>query len=130
MTSRPSLNHAYEVVLAPAALRTIVGLPQPGRQELAAALRVELVDGENADAAFSFESAARVSYTETAAKGPIYTATPLSCAGYTAVHRQLSDVELRRLREEKNRPVAQQGVFVIDIVPAESAFGRPGPRRS
>jgi hypothetical protein len=128
MSSRPSLNHAYEVVLAPAAIRTIKGLPRQRRRELAAALRVELVNGRNADAAFAFD-VARVSATETTPNGRIYTATPLSCAGYTAVHRQLSDDELHRLHEEQNHPVAQQGVFVIDIVPAESAFGRPGLRR-
>jgi hypothetical protein len=124
------LNPAYEVVLGPAAIRAIVGLADPGdRKELAAALRTELMNGPNARSEFRFDSDVQA-FPGRAAGGArvVYTATPLSFDGYTAVHRGLSRQELRRLRQEKRQSTANQGVYVIDILPAESAFSRTIPR--
>jgi hypothetical protein len=58
----------------------------------------------------------------------IYTASPLSFDGYTAIHRRLTKEELKRLRHDKRPSTAEQGVYVIDILPAESAFSRTVPR--
>jgi hypothetical protein len=115
----------YEITLGPPAIRTVVSLPAPAdRKELAAALRTELIDGPNAHNELRFDEALRVYPDRGAGPGKaVYTATPLSFAGYTAVHRRLAREELRRLREQ-GRPTASQGVYVIDILPAESAFTR------
>jgi hypothetical protein len=121
---------AYEVVLGPAAIRTILGLPEPGeRKQLAAALRIELSNGPNARYEYTFESDRR-SYSDRGA-GPqpvTYKAIPLSFAAYTAVYRPLTADELRRLKQEQGRSVARRGFYVADILPAESAFTRTVPR--
>jgi hypothetical protein len=115
-------TNAYEVVLGPPAIRAVVSLPDPAdRKELGAALRTELMDGPNAHNELRFDKTLRV-YSDRA-RAP-YTATPLSFAGYTAVHRRLTGEELRRLGREQDRLTAGQGVYVIDILPAESAFIR------
>lgn len=115
---------AYEVVLAPAAIRTLLSLPEPGdRKELAAALRTELLDGPNASSEFRFDSHVSAYSDHRAGQGKlVYTATPLSFGGYTVVHRQMTTEELKRLREEQGRSTARSGVYVIDILSAESAF--------
>jgi hypothetical protein len=122
------VNRAYEVVLGPAAIRVILSLADPVvRMRLADALRAELVNGPNTHNEFSFDDA---SYSDRGA-GPgkvFYTATPLSCAGYTAVHRRLTGEELDRLRQEQDLPTAALGVHVFDILRAESAFSRTVPR--
>ena len=56
--------------------------------------------------------------------GAVYTATPLSFGGYVVIHRPLTEAEIRRLRIEKGRSTADCGFYVIDILPAESAFNR------
>jgi hypothetical protein len=121
-------NGLYEVVLGPAAIRVVLSLPDPMvRRRLADALRAELANGPNAHNEFSFDDA---SYSDRGA-GPgkvFYTATPLSFAGYTAVHRRLTGEELDRLRQEQDRPTAALGVYVFDILRAESAFSRTVPR--
>jgi hypothetical protein len=121
-------NNPYEVVLAPAAIRVVLSLPDPGnRRRLADALRAELIDGPNAHNEFRFDDA---SYSDRGS-GPgqvIYTATPLSFAGYTAVHRRLTREEQDRLRQELDRSTAALGVYVFDILRAESAFTRTVPR--
>jgi hypothetical protein len=100
-------------------------LPDPAdRKELAAALRTELIDGPNAHNELRFDDALRA-YTDRS-RAP-YTATPLSFAGYTAVHRRLTRKELKRLRREQGRPTTDQGVYVIDILRAESAFTHTVP---
>jgi hypothetical protein len=123
-------NRPYEVVLAPAAIRVVLSLPDPGnRRRLADALRAELIDGPNAHNEFRFDDA---SYSDRGA-GPghvIYTATPLSFAGYTAVHRRLTRAEQDRLRQELDRSTAALGVYVFDILRAESAFIRTVPRQA
>ena len=121
-------NRPYEVVLGPAAIRVILSLPDPVvRRRLADALQNELVNGPNAHNEFSFDDA---SYSDRGA-GPgkvFYTATPLSFAGYTAVHRRLTREELDRLRQEQDRSTARLGAYVFDILRAESAFSRTVPR--
>ncbi len=130
MTHSSALHTAYEVVLAPAAIRTVLSLPDPGeRKELADALRTELVGGPNAHNEVRFDSDVRA-YPDPGA-GPgrvIYTATPLSFHGYTVVHRRLTREELKRLRREQGRSTASLGFYVIDILSADSAFGRSAPR--
>jgi hypothetical protein len=121
-------SRPYEVVLGPAAIRVVLGMPDPVvRRQLADALQTELVSGPNAHNDFSFDDA---SYSDRGA-GPgkvVYTATPLSFAGYTAVHRRLTGEELDRLRQEQDRSTARLGVYVFDIPRAESAFIRTVPR--
>lgn len=121
-------NVPYEVVLGPAAIRVVLGLPDPViRRRLADALQAELIDGPNARNEFRFDDA---SYSDRGV-GPgqvIYTATPLSFAGYTAVHRRLTSEEQDRLHQELDRSTAALGVYVFDILRAESAFIRTVPR--
>ena len=62
------------------------------------------------------------------ADGAIYTATPLSFAAHTAIHRPLTSEEFRRVRREQGPSDAISGVYVIDILPAESGFTRTVPR--
>ena len=128
--SYTGVNDAYEVVLGPPAIRTVLGLPDPGeRKELADALRTELMNGPNTHNEYTFDSDVRA-YSDRGA-GPgraVYTATPLSFAGYTAVHRPLTSEELRRLRREQGASTDALGFYVIDILPAESAFTRTVPR--
>jgi hypothetical protein len=121
-------NKPYEVVLGPAAIRVVLGLPDPdNRRRLANALRAELIDGPNAHNEFRFDDA---SYSDRGSDPGqvIYTATPLSFAGYTAVHRRLTREEQDRLRQELDRSTAALGVYVFDILRAESAFIRTVPR--
>lgn len=122
------LNHAYEVTLGPAAIRTVLSMPKDDREGLAEALRIELLKGPNASREFRFDSDVRACPPGVTPNGRVYTATPLSFAGWTAVHRPLTKDEMARLRREQGRSTARQGFYVIDILPAESAFGRPGPR--
>jgi hypothetical protein len=120
-------NHAYEVVLARAATRVIERLPKPSLDRLARALRTELADGPNA------RNAVRLSQGLTWAdddpgdlEEQVYTATPLSFDGYTAVHRLMTKTEIERLGEQEDRRTASTGFFVVNLLPAESAF-RPWP---
>jgi hypothetical protein len=103
----------YEVVLGPAAIRTIERLPEPEQGTLADALRNELVDGPNVKAAFSF-----------VCEIGQYTATPLSFEAYTVVHRPMTEDELSRLSREQQRPTAETGFYVPEIRGGESAFTR------
>lgn len=121
-------NGPYEVVLGPAAIRVVLSLPDPViRGRLADALEAELVNGPNAHNEFNFDDA---SYSDrgTDPGKVVYTATPLSFAGYTAVHRRLTGEELERLHQEQDRPTAALGVYVFDILRAGSAFSRTVPR--
>jgi hypothetical protein len=121
-------NKPYEVVLGPAAIRVVLSLPDPViRRRLADALQAELINGPNAHNEFSFDDA---SYSDRGADlgQVVYTATPLSFAGYTAVHRRLTREELDRLHQELDRATSALGVCVFDILRAESAFTRTVPR--
>jgi hypothetical protein len=120
------LNHAYEVTLGPAAIRTVQCMSKEDRGDLAEALRTELLNGPNASREFRFDSDVPA-YTP-GANGTVYTATPLSFGAYTAVHRPLTGDEINRLRREQGRSAVGQGFYVIDILSVESAFGRPGAR--
>jgi hypothetical protein len=111
----------YEVILGPAALRLLLSLTDSRR--LADALAVELASGPNANKELRFDGDAQVWLHPAIADNAIYTATPLSVDGYTALHRRLSANELERLRHERG-VVAEVGVYVIDILPAEAAFSR------
>lgn len=123
-------NEPYEVVLGPTAIRVVLSLPDPSdRKQLADALRAELINGPNAHNELRFDEAVRTYSDRGGGPGKmIYTATPLSFAGYTAVHRRLTKEELKRLRNEQGRSTARQGVYLIDILRAESAFTRTVPR--
>jgi len=116
----------YEVTLGPAA-QAVLSLPDPSdRKELADALRTELVNGPNADKELEL-TAGEIGLTEMGMGMPddtVYRATPLSFGGYTAIHRPMTEEELKRLQGEQGRPVAADGFYVADILLAESAFSR------
>jgi hypothetical protein len=116
---------AYEVLLAPAANRVIAGLRKTDRDGLVSALAAELRGGPNADKEIRFDSGIYTAAGD--AEDAVYTATPLSFGGYTALHRPLTGTELKRLAKQTGRPTADDGCYVIDILPAETAF-RPWPR--
>lgn len=122
------MSTKYEVVPGPAAIRTILGLSDLERKELAEALRTELLDGPNADKEVRFDGDMRALYYDDA--GPddvVYTATPLSFGAYVALHRPMTKEELKRLGREQGRQVAGKGFYVLDILPPGTAFTR-GPR--
>jgi hypothetical protein len=111
----------YEVTLGPAAIRAIATCADP--KYLAEALMTELVDGPNRDVEIRFDR--NIQLSQDPAPGTvIYTATPLSVGSYTAVHRPLTSDELQRLAIEQERPVADRGFYVVDVLPPESAFSR------
>ncbi len=117
------MNAAYEVTLGPAAIRMILRLPDP--EYLANSLATELENGPNADKVLRFDGNAQVCIGDAAPGGEnIYTATPLSFDAYTAIHRPMTGEELARLAEKLGRNVAGHGYYVVDILPAESAFLR------
>jgi hypothetical protein len=118
------MDGAYEITLGPAAIRTMLELRDPGsRRNLANALKAELMNGPNSRVEFRFDPDGGEAYADrTRPGGIIYTATPLSFNGYTALHRPMKAGELRRLRNEQGRAVAVSGFYVVDILPAESAF--------
>jgi hypothetical protein len=123
-------NSLYEVVLGPAAIRIVLSLANPAEREaLAAALRIELDGGPNVYSEYRFDSHVRA-YSDPAscADGAVYTATPLSFTAYTAIHRPLTSEEFRRLQREQGPSDAISGVYVIDVLPAESGFTRTVPR--
>lgn len=114
----------YEVALGPAAIRALETLPGLSDQkELVGALRTELMNGPNAHNEYRFDSAGAYDDPGGTVR-VVYTATPLSFAGYIAVHRRMTREELRRLRRERRRRTAVRGFYVIDILAVESAFGR------
>jgi hypothetical protein len=122
------MSGEYEVVLSPVAIRAVLTVPKTDRRKLADALRTELMNGPNADKELKLE----LDWNAQAHADPsanvdriIYTATPLSHAGCTAVHRPMTEAELKQLRREQGRLMADQGFYIIDILPAESAFSRP-----
>jgi hypothetical protein len=124
------VSATYEVTLGPAAVRTVQSLWDPHDQnELAIALRTELREGPNADKElelkFPFDGDFQGDVSPLVPGGVAYTATPLSFNGCTAFHRPMTEEELQRLGREQSRAVADHGCFVIDILSAESAFGRP-----
>lgn len=119
-------NHGYAVTLGPAAIRTIKGLPDLDRRRLACALRTELANGPNTAKEIRFDSDVRTDTDPGANSEKVfYTATPLSFAAYTAVHRPMTEEEIERLGREQGHSMATRGFYVVDILPAESAFSRP-----
>lgn len=123
------LSCAYEVVLGPAASRSIDALSDPDdRDVLARVLQTELVAGPNADSEIRFDRTGQpVSGQAEDTAVVVYTATPLSFRAYTAVHRELTKDELDRLAEEQGRSTHDCGRLVSDVLPAEMAFSRrPG----
>lgn len=123
------VNLAYEVVLGPAAIRTIRSMSNADLVRLATALRTELSNSPNASNEIRFDSDVRTYEGADADAGPggaAYTATPLSFGAYTAIHRPMTDDEISQLRREQSGPIADQGFYLIDILPAEAAFSR-GP---
>jgi hypothetical protein len=121
------MSTKYEVVLGPAAIRIVVGLPEPEREELADALRTELLDGPNADKEAHFDSDMRPCDASSRPDDVVYTGTPLSFNSYVAIQRPVTGDELERLRQEQHRKVAKLGFYVLDILPPGTAFTR-GPR--
>ena len=115
----------YEVVLGPAAVRFLEVLRAEVRDELADALRTDLLDGPNAahQIGLRFDSNGIV---DPGVPGEVdYTVTPLSVHAYTAIHRPLRGDELAQLGSEQHRPVDGRGCYVLDILPAELGFRRP-----
>lgn len=126
MRGGTDMSDTYEVTLAPAAARMIRSLPDP--EKLAYSLSIEFVGGPNADKELRFDGNAQVCMGPVVSCGAIYTATPLSFDGYTALYRPMTRKELRRLERERGRLVTCRGFYVLDILPAESAFiRRPRP---
>jgi len=116
---------AYEVTLGPAAIQVLTVADPSDRKELAAALRGELMDGPNADKEFPFDAdGLGATDPDACPPGAVYTATPLSFGGYTVIHRPLTEAEIWRLQTEKGRSTVDRGFYVIEILPAESAFNR------
>ena len=108
----------YEIVLGPAARRAVLGLEtQQNKDDLADALRTELDGGPNLHHEYPFQIG----------NGEVYTATPLSFKGWTAVHRRLTTEELRRLEDEQGRQVEASGFLLFDFLRPQSAF-HLGPR--
>jgi hypothetical protein len=114
------MEDAYEVVLAPAAKRLVRSLED--RQELARCLATELAEGPNSGVEVTFDCEVQVCNAPDVPGDTIYTATPLSFKAYTALHRPLTSDELKQLAENKDSVVAERGFYVLDILPAESAF--------
>lgn len=116
----------YEVTLAQAVKRMLVSLTDA--QPLAEALLTELAEGPNAEAEVRYDGNFEVCQDPRNCGDVVYTATPLSVSAYTALHRGMTDGELKRLAKEQRRPVAARGVYVVDILPAELGFyRRPRP---
>lgn len=125
LMARTWKNYAYEVVLAAAAYRVMARLPQLDREGLADALLSELRNGPNTANEIRFDSRIWADVVLAAdSEETVYTATPLSFGGYTALHRPLTGKEILRLAEQYGREVPDHGYCVIDILPAESAFRR------
>lgn len=120
------MSAKYEVVLGPAAIRTVLGLPDLDRKELAEALRMELHEGPNAEKAVRFDGDLQAC-DMCAPDDVVYTGTPLTAGAYLAVHRPLTRSELQRLRQEQGRRVAADGFYVLDILHPAPAFSG-GPR--
>jgi hypothetical protein len=114
------VEDAYEVILATAAKRLVSNLPDS--LALARCLRTELADGPNRDIEVTFDCEVQVCSLPGVPGDTVYTATPLSFEAYTAVHRPLTSDELKQLAEQKDGDVAERGFYVLDILPAESAF--------
>jgi hypothetical protein len=117
------MSTKYEIVLGPAATRAVLRLPDSERKELADALRTELLDGPNADKEARFDADMKAG----AGRDGVYTGTPLSFGAYVALHRPMTKEELKRLRREQGRRVADQGFYVLDILHPTAAFTR-GPQ--
>jgi hypothetical protein len=117
---------AYEVVLAPAAIRFFASLQPADQLGLGDALRTELGLGPNADKEIRFDSSIWADGGPGALADIFYTATPLSFGGYTAIHRELTKAEIERLGRQSHasRLIADHGFYVIDVLPAETAFRR------
>ena len=131
LMTHAGLTHAYEVALGPAALVAILRLTGERRRQLGEALRHELIAGPNAHMEVRYDSdmrAWRGRSAEAAPDGVIYTATPLSHGGYTAVHRPMDSHELKWWRHEHGH-AADKGVYVFDILSATAAFTRSVPPR-
>jgi hypothetical protein len=114
------MEDAYEVILAPAASRLVRSLPDP--RQLARCLATELAEGPNSDIEVIFNAEMQVCSAPPLPGDTAYTATPLSFEAYTAVHRPLTSDELKQLAENAGAEVADRGFYVLDILPAESAF--------
>jgi hypothetical protein len=117
------MDDAYEVILAAAAKRLVSNLPDP--RALARCLETELADGPNSEIEVTFDCEMQVCSPPTVPGGTVYTATPLSFEAYTALHRPLTSDELKQIAEQNDHDVADRGFYVLDILPAESAFFMP-----
>jgi hypothetical protein len=120
------VNGSYEVVLAPAAKRAVLGMRlAKDRDRLADALRVELAGGPNAGKKYQFDpyDGGRDYADRGASALTVYTAVPLSFDGYIAIHRPMSREEIQRLRREQGY-AARRGFYVLDILPVDSGFTR------
>jgi hypothetical protein len=123
----------YIISLGPAAGRFFQALEPYDQQGLDRALAEELIDGPNADKEIRFDADGGFPvYADPDLPGDViyYTATPLSFKAYTVIHRPMTKDELGRAAERKNDLASNHGFYVLDILPAESAFirrtGGPG----
>ena len=104
----------YEIALAAPALTYIQSLPSRSRAELAHCLQTELVGGPNEHLKYLFDWDDGQHY---------YAALPLSYNAVVAVFRELTTVELDRLRKERRiRGPMQTGFLVIDFLSPESGI--------
>lgn len=105
-----------EVILGPAAKRAVLKLRRlEDWSGLLDALRQELTGSPSAagedKAGNDPGSPARIPCTVTA----------LSSAGYIAVHRPMTGEELHQLQRDVGHPVASQGFYVLDLLPAHAS---------
>ena len=126
LMTHAGLTRTYEVAMGPAALRVILKMPGACREKVAKALRTELLDGPNAGKEALYTADLRLCPPGMKMRGVIYTATPLSTDGYTAVHRPMTKEEIKKLRREHGQ-AASLGFYVFDILPATAAFTRTVP---
>ncbi|MFB8127044.1 hypothetical protein ACFVG1_11955 [Streptomyces bacillaris] len=98
------MHQSYEYALSPQAEYAIADWDLEFRWNLYDALAVELIDGPNARAEWSFDHG-----------GHTYTGTPLSYHGMTAVHRRMSGPERRFFN------FTHTSLYVCDLIPIEWA---------
>jgi hypothetical protein len=114
----------YEVILGPAAIRAILGMSSPGEHiKLATALRAELAGGfcTGKEVRLDADGNPCLPGALVLPGEKVYTATPLSFRGCTALHRPMTGEELDRLQREQGRPVAGRGFYVIGLLDGLSA---------
>jgi hypothetical protein len=119
------MSARYEVTLGPAAERVVLSLHPRSRRALADALRRDLLNGPHADQAVELKFDSTDYFDPDIPSEATYTAIPISFDGYVAVHRPMTEMELKRLRHELGQSVESLGFYVVDLLAPESGFIRP-----